>query len=82
MLRNDGTCTWSGDYKLVFDSGDKMGGPDVKEIGVKVAPGKKIEIVLSLTAPSAVGKYRGYWMLQTGTGTHIGQPMWVQIIVE
>ena len=80
-LRNVGYCTWSSGYKLAFDRGDKMNGPDVKEIGVEVAPGGEVEIVLSLTAPSVADTYRGYWMLQTADGADIG-PMWVQIIVE
>lgn len=80
-FRNVGYCTWSSDYKLAFDRGDKMNGPDSKVIGAEVAPNGEIEIVLSLTAPSAAGKYRGYWMLQTADGADIG-PVWVQIIVE
>ena len=80
-LRNVGYCSWSADYKLAFKSGDKMNGPDAKAIGVEVKPNGKVEIVLSLTAPSTVGTYRGYWELQTADGADIG-PMWVQIIVE
>jgi hypothetical protein len=80
-LRNVGYCTWDADYKLAFDRGDKMNGPDAKEIGVEVAPSEEVEIVLSLTAPSEAGTYRGYWMLQTADGADIG-PIWVQIIVE
>jgi len=80
-LRNVGYCTWSADYKLAFESGDKMNGPDEKEIGVEVAPNGEVEIVLSLTAPSTADTYRGYWMLQTADGADIGH-MWVQIIVE
>ena len=80
-LRNVGYCTWSAEYKLAFESGDKMNGPDAKVIGVEVAPNGEVEIVLSLTAPSTVGTYRGYWVLQTADGADIG-PMWVQIIVE
>ena len=80
-LRNVGYCTWSSDYKLAFDHGDKMNGPDAKEIGVEVAPNGEVETVLSLTAPSEAGTYRGNWMLQTADGADIG-PVWVQIIVE
>jgi len=80
-LRNVGYCTWSADYKLAFDHGEKMNGPDAKAIGVEVAPNGEVEIVVSLTAPSAADTYRGYWMLQTADGADIG-PMWVQIVVE
>ena len=80
-LRNVGYCTWSAEYKLAFESGDKMNGPDAKAIGVEVKPNGEVEIVLSLTAPSTVGTYRGNWVLQTADSADIG-PMWVQIIVE
>ena len=80
-LRNVGYCTWDSDYKLAFDRGDKMNGPDAKEIGAEVEPNEEVEIILSLTAPSKAGTYRGHWMLQTDDGADIG-PMWVQIIVE
>ncbi len=80
-FRNVGYCTWSSDFKLAFDRGDKMSGPDSKAIGVEVAPNGEVEVVLSLTAPSTAGKYRGYWMLQNADGADIG-PVWVQIIVE
>ena len=80
-FRNVGSCTWSSDYKLAFDRGDKMSGPDSKAIGVEVAPNGEVEVVVSLTAPSTAGKYRGYWMLQNADGADIG-PVWVQIIVE
>ena len=44
-------------------------------------PNGEVEVVLSLTAPSTAGTYRGDWMLQTDDGDDIGL-VWVQIVVE
>ncbi len=80
-FRNVGTCTWSSEYKIAFEDGDQMNGPDAKEIGVEVAPNGEVEVVVSLTAPSSAGTYRGNWVLQNADGFDIG-PIWVKIIVE
>ena len=39
-LENTGTCTWNTNYKLVFNEGDKMGGPSSKNLTQSVAPGR------------------------------------------
>lgn len=71
-LRNDGTGTWTPDFKLVFVSGDSMNGPASKTIDETVAPGETIDISVDLTAPSIPKTYKGNWMLQTATGTNFG----------
>ena len=80
-FKNVGYCDWTSNYKLVFDSGRQLGGPDSKEIGVKVAPNGTVDVNLVLYAPAKAGTYRGYWMLQTDKGVDIG-PVWVQIVVK
>ncbi|MCD6355689.1 MAG: hypothetical protein J7L66_00260 [Anaerolineaceae bacterium] len=80
-FRNVGYCTWTSDYRIAFDSGDKMNGPDYKEIGKEVKPNEEVEVVVVLSAPSTAGTYRGNWVLQNAEGYDIG-PVWVQIIVE
>ena len=80
-FKNVGYCVWSSDFKLVYKSGDKMNGPDSKTIGAEVKSNGEVDVVLSLTAPSTAGTYRGNWMLQSANGVDIG-PVWVQIIVE
>jgi len=80
-FKNVGYCTWDSDYKLVFESGDQMSGPDSKEIGVAVDPNEEVSVNLVLYAPAAAGTYRGYWTLQSDNNIDIG-PVWVQIIVE
>jgi hypothetical protein len=86
-LENTGSQTWGADFKLVFDSGDAMGGPASQSLGKVVAPGQTIDISVSLIAPVTPKTYRGNWMLATGSGTKFGigvnadKPFWVQVVV-
>jgi len=67
-LKNVGTCTWSG-YSLVFDSGDAMNGTTTT-IGT-VAPGQEIDLSVTLTAPTTVGSYKGFWRIRNASGVLI-----------
>lgn len=68
-LRNTGTCTWSG-YTLVFDSGDAMNGASPTTIGT-VGPGQEVDLSVTLTAPSTVGSYRGFWRIRNASGVYL-----------
>ncbi|NOT03573.1 MAG: hypothetical protein HOP27_03125, partial [Anaerolineales bacterium] len=85
-LKNVGTCTWT-NYSLIFDSGEKMGGPDSALIPTTVAPGQTVDITIALTSPTTAGTYRGYWKLKNNTGIPFGigtagtKSFWVEIKV-
>lgn len=85
-LKNIGTCTWTTDYRLIFDGGDKLGGATVK-FPKNVAPGEVVDIAVSLQAPGSKGTYKGYWILkdnnenQFGIGARGKSPVWVLINV-
>jgi hypothetical protein len=87
-LKNVGTCTWTTGYSLMFDSGEKMGGPDAVTLPQSVAPGQTVDLSLNLTAPATAGTYRGYWKLRNANGVPFGmgtagtQPWWVEIRVS
>jgi hypothetical protein len=87
-LENTGSQTWGADFKLVFESGDAMGGPASQPLGKVVTPGQTIDISVSLTAPTTPKTYRGNWMLATDSGTKFGigtnadKPFWVQVVVK
>ena len=86
-LKNNGTCTWNTAYKIVYWSGDLMGGASEYPLPRVVAPGEEVEIPLSLVAPESNGNYSGYWKLQSEWGTPFGvgqydQPFYVQINVN
>jgi len=86
-LKNIGTCTWT-NYSLIFDSGEKMGGPDSAGIPTSVAPGQTVDITISLTSPTTAGTYRGYWKLKNSAGVPFGigsagtKSFWVEIKVS
>ena len=86
-LRNDGTCTWSSEYEVVFSSGDSMGGPDSQEFtSDSISPGETVDISVDLTAPSDPGNYIGYWKLKNASGSIFGigsynYPFFVEINV-
>ena len=85
-LKNVGSCTWT-NYSIIFDSGEKMGGPDSALIPTTVAPGQTVDITLSMTSPTTAGTYRGYWKLKNSTGVPFGigaagtKSFWVEIRV-
>lgn len=87
-LKNVGTCTWTTSYALMFDSGEKMGGPDSAAMPTNVASGQTVDITISLTAPATAGTKRGYWKFKNASGTPfgIGSPAtkswWVEIKVS
>ena len=86
-LKNNGTCTWNTSYKIVYWSGDLMGGLQEYPLPKVVAPGEEIEISLSLVAPTTNGNFSGFWKLQSEWGTPFGvgqydQPFYVQINVN
>lgn len=87
-VENSGTTTWGSNFKIVFVSGNAMGGPASQTLGKTVPPGGSIDISLSLTAPNTLDTHRGNWMLETDNGTRFGlgvnadQPFWVQIVVK
>jgi len=85
-LKNIGTCTWTS-YSLMFDSGEKMAGPDSALISASVAPGQTVDISINLTAPAGGGTFRGYWKLKNNNGIPFGigsggtKSFWVEIRV-
>jgi len=85
-LKNIGTCTWT-NYSLMFDSGERMGGPDSALIPTTVSPGQTVDVTVTLTAPSTAGTYRGYWKLKNNSGVPFGlgtaatKSFWVEIRV-
>jgi hypothetical protein len=71
----------------MFDSGEKMSGPDTALIPTTVAPGQTVDITVQLTTPTTGGTYRGYWKLKNNTSVPFGigtagtKSFWVEIKV-
>ena len=87
-LKNVGTCTWTTSYKMIFDTGDQMGGPSSVNMPMVVPPGHTVDMSVNLTAPATAGSYRGYWKFQNAGGTPFGigfganKSWWVDIVVS
>ena len=86
-LKNEGTCTWTAAYSLVFSNGDLMGGLTSYPLNDDIAPGEQKDISIYLKAPDAEGTSTGYWKLQSpwnssfGVGPS-GEPFYVQVNVS
>jgi len=86
-LRNEGTCTWTPNYSLVFVSGYSMQGPAVTHLPGQVPPGSEVDITNSFQAPMQDGEYAGFWKLRNsnnvlfGIGASGTSPFWIQIMV-
>ncbi len=85
-LKNNGSCTWTSGYALVFYNGDAMSGPASAPItNGTVPPGSTIDISVTLIAPTATGTYKGNWRLRNaggaifGLGSDADNSFWVQI---
>lgn len=88
-IKNEGTCTWTPEYVVVFDSGDAMDGPaSFSFTQTNIPPGQEVEISVNLTAPDQQGEYRGDWLLRNPAGQTFGlgsqgtASFWVVINVE
>lgn len=79
-VQNTGSCAWNANYKLIFISGEAMGGVTTP-INQTVNPGASADVSVTLTAPSAPKTYVGYWKLATDGGQAFGGSIYVQIVV-
>ncbi len=83
-LRNAGTQSWTTDMSLVYTGGDVSNAPSVK-IPYTIAPGKYVDLSVTLTAPTYGGSFSGQWMLKAPDGTLFGvgcngaTPIWVSV---
>jgi hypothetical protein len=86
-IKNNGSCTWNSAYKIVYWSGDLMGGLVEYQFPEVVGPGETADVTLFLKAPSSNGNHSSYWKLQSEWGGQFGvgqydQPFYVQVNVN
>jgi hypothetical protein len=79
-IRNSGTCAWESGTAWIFESGDKMGGPDSVAVPT-TAQGDTADISVNLTAPATRGTYTGHWRMRRPSGEAFGTSIFVRIIV-
>ncbi|MFN2191985.1 MAG: NBR1-Ig-like domain-containing protein [Candidatus Promineifilaceae bacterium] len=86
-IKNTGTCTWDGRYRLIHHGGSMLGAITKSlPLPARTAPGQTIDITLSLVSPAVSGTYQSDWMLQDPLGRPFGvgrssSPFWVKIVV-
>jgi hypothetical protein len=78
-LKNVGTCTWNTNYKLKFNSGEQMSGPDSQSLTQAVAPNEQVDIEVDLKTPGTAGTYKGIWQIVDDEGETFVYNIWVEI---
>ncbi len=87
-FRNEGTCTWTPDYKVVFQGGEIMGAPLSNPFPTTVLPGEQVDISIDMRAPTRGGPYLSTWQFEDpngvrfGTGSAKSDLFWVRIAVR
>ncbi len=71
-IKNTGTCPWNSTWKLVYSSGDVMGGGFVYNFPGVALPGQTVDVPIVFTAPQSNGTYTGYWKIQSPWGYVFG----------
>ena len=79
-IGNTGSCAWNTGYKLVFVSGEQMGGA-ATSVPVTVPSGSQVNITVHLVAPTTNGTYTGTWRMQNDKGVFFGGQVTVVIKV-
>ena len=87
QITNTSNCVWDTSYKIVFWSGDILGGAYVYNIPQITGPGATLPVSLVLTAPTTDGTYRSEWMLQTPDSIPFGvgmysAPFYTRVVVS
>ena len=71
-FRNEGTCTWTTDYAIVFHSGDNMSAPIEVSFPEIVQPGELVDLSVDMKAPTRGGQHRSNWEFKNPSGNHFG----------
>lgn len=89
QVQNVGTCTWTGNFALVYEGGFQLGGqsPLLLGSGVAVKPNQYVTLTIQLWTPPQSGTYTSSWLLQDPDGTTFGggvnrnEPLLVRVVV-
>lgn len=86
-IKNESTCTWDTNYKIVFWDGNTLGGAYVYNLPLVTGAGQSTDISIQLYAPKENGAYKGEWKLQTPDGITFGvgqynEAFYVDIVVN
>lgn len=79
-IQNTGTCAWNTSYKIVFVTGDNLGGVTTA-LTQTIGPGTSADVSVIMTAPSTPKNYTGYWKLSSDAGQMFGETVNVKVVV-
>ncbi|MFN2233592.1 MAG: NBR1-Ig-like domain-containing protein [Anaerolineales bacterium] len=71
-FRNEGTCTWTTDYAIVFHSGDNMSAPIEVAFPETVLPGELVDLSVDMKAPTRGGQHQSNWEFKNPLGEQFG----------
>jgi hypothetical protein len=86
-LVNMGSCSWTGEYSVVWFSGQRLNAVSQQKIPDTIQPGESVEVTLDMSAPEYPGFYQSNWKLRNpdgklfGLGPNGDSPFWVRIEV-
>jgi hypothetical protein len=84
-VQNTGPCTWDQDYRLVFGwggVGTNWNTTPPSYFTATVLPGERLEISVTLTAPTTTGDYGAFFRLQNDKGYNFGPSLTVVVTVK
>jgi hypothetical protein len=87
-LRNNGTCSWSSEYSVLFVGGDQMSAAESIPLAVAAVVGQTVDVAIDMIAPDEPGTYRGNWQIANAAGEPFGidgqieDAFWLRIVVE
>lgn len=87
-FRNEGTCSWTQEYAMVYHSGEIMNAPLSVPLPVSVPPGSTVELSVDMEAPTRGGAHQSNWDfkdpdgMRFGTGSAGKDLFWVMINVR
>ncbi|PWH12610.1 MAG: hypothetical protein DDG60_12560 [Anaerolineae bacterium] len=71
-IKNSGSCKWDANFGMVQVGGDKMSEQIWFPLTRVVYPGQEVDVSVTLTAPTANGKYTSQWRLALPGGGSAG----------
>jgi uncharacterized protein YkwD len=71
-FRNEGTCSWTPDYAMVFHSGDNMSAPLEVPFPETILPNEQVNLTIEMKAPTRGGEHRSNWEFKNPNGKHFG----------
>lgn len=87
-IKNEGSCTWTEDYQILYFGGEIMSDKTAYALtDTDIEPGDTLDVAIEMTAPDAEGSYTMWWIMRNADGLNFGVDasggaIYVQIVVS